>query len=720
MELYFTIKICVTILLHIFNYGLVITETVLDGRYLKTCPRPLAPSNAVVSYLAAPRFYLGKKSNGRYSVSEYQEHDKVYFQCKDGFSQAQHTIMYITCGSNGKWFPEPENSGKCIPNENFHKCTTGLFQCASSKKCISVFKRCDCVRDCDDGSDEDNCDVRRKYIMATSYGRDSAGIISSPGYPRLYPKHFSCTYYVYTLKGHRIQLDFEEFQLPDKVENKCIDRVSLVGLHPWYLSKDHKNYKKIRKSQKLSDFTETRCGDNKFKRVFSNLTHLTINVSLGYLGSDTNYRGFSLSWKVKSSTYVNDLLSKMSENMNDLKTTKNETGKEGFYTVLTPITISALLPLSLITFLCCHRRLRRRNANVKKKQKTTETDDGKDSKPMTLTENNLAQFDYQMRHSSNEQFTTYPRNLISGSSNHIIAKDNSLIEHRYHSTCNATIDTAEQNIKRDSNSSGLSEPNRYIMSYDLPLKHSPMSSVWHERPLSLHSNSRITHNINNISSRQLHSHHNNSPHLIHAVPHRCRHARCSRNLSKSQNVRNSYSSQSNSSSNLRHLKKLNNMNYDQHLYPVNSEYNDNTLGNENNKRIYPVESEYHEKLTPANEDYVKKMSPPENGLDTHQLNNYKKINSIDTKKINSIDTKNGYHNNTQPVIRRSVEAYLDCDNSSSSIEKQDFKKKIRCSKKQCAQNMWPYPDRRPTHDIYTPRSFSSTDRTLGGSLICTH
>ena len=561
------VKVWLIILLNIINSRKIVAENILDGGYLKTCPRPLAPLTAVISFLVAPRFYLGQENggNGGYGVTEYQEHDKVYFQCRDGYTQSDQSIMYISCGSDGKWFPEPEKATHCIPDKNFYKCSSELFQCVSSKKCLSVFKKCDCVNDCEDGSDEVDCDVRRRYIATTSQGRDSGGIITSPGYPRFYPKYFSCLYVIYTLKDHHIQLDFEEFQLPEKVDDRCIDHVSLVGIHPWYLSKDNKNYKRInKKDQKLEDFRETKCGTAKFRRVYSNLTHLTINVSLGYLGSDTNYRGYSLSWKVRSKKYFNELLT--SEKFDEKKdlTIKNESdANEGFYTVLTPIAISALLPLSLVTFLCCHRRLRGRHSDVQKKEKRTATDDddGDDddddddddnnveeqkSEPMTLTQNNLAQFEYQMR------YKDITRNLIRSSDHVLPPGKTSLIEHQYPTTYNATMDTAEQAIdtcedatKRNSYSSAQSETNRYIMSYDLPFRDSPITTQWHEITNSP-SNSLVTR-ISSNSPHQLHSHRSNSPRQIHSQhtnsPHGV-HSRCPRNISKSQNIRSSYSSHS--------------------------------------------------------------------------------------------------------------------------------------------------------------------------------
>jgi len=419
----------------------------------RTCSRPLPPEHAFVTSLDAPRRCDGNPHcNQGYGVDRYQEYDKLYFTCKMGFelvSSLPYNVMSVTCGRNGQWFPKIEQLGKCVSVFSVKECNSStLFRCKTSGKCIPHHKKCDCDVDCDDGSDEKDCSLRRKLIMAPPNGKKSSGIISSPGYPRSqdYPNQFNCIYHIYTLPGNHIQLDFEEFDLPKKRKRKCIDSVKLMSVHPEFLKKCRKSNKKKQVDQEtvtLPRTSHTKCGKNGFKRVYSNSSHITINVTLGYAThnpSNIKYRGLSLSWQVKNKRDFYQALHQSTEDnkrncaLSSLNSDKESEEDDRMLTVILPIALCGMLPLSILVF-CLGRRITMHIA-VEKSQSCPsnkiEPPNNKLTTTFTLTENNLAKFD-------ESQFQT-------------------------------TVSTTNKALKSNTcGSSQNSDLPRYIMSYDIPI-----------------------------------------------------------------------------------------------------------------------------------------------------------------------------------------------------------------------------------------------------------
>ena len=144
--------------------------------------------------------------------------------------------------------------------------------------------------------------------------------------------------------------------------------------------------------------------------------------------------------------------------------------------------------------------------------------------------------------------------------------------------------------------------------------------------------------------------------------------------------------------------------------------------------MHPVESDYPEHIYPLNSDYINDVVNQDYHNNTHPVkvenlqtnNDFHRVYSVDiypSARTASIDV---YHNSSYSPIRLK-DQYLECDERSSYYTEKHHKKKIRRVDKPFSQNMWPYPERRPTNDFYkSPSLGSSTDRTRGGSLMCTH
>ena len=390
-----------------------------DGGYLKTCANPDTPKHAVISKLSIPTQFYDVPGGDNYPSQEYQEHDKVYFQCKAGFTPLSNLIMYVTCNSDGSWFPEIQKVGTCIPNNQLNKCGKGLFSCKRSGKCIHASRRCDCIDDCLDRSDEVDCEVRRRVITARTSGRRSAGVITSPGYPLRYPGNFTCVYDFYTDEDHRLELKFEEFNIRGMEEGQCVDYVRVTGIHPFYL----RNKENALVGRNFIDLSESRCGNDKFDRLISNRTRVSIQIRM-----NSNYkrplRGFSLWWRVWTAQEVANFPKPAIKTKSLVERDKSKSSsRDGIYTVLTPIAISAVLPLSLIAFLCFHRKIRQYADRKKQLSLGTDTissDDSTDSstkpiQPHSLTESSLSQFAQQSlerQKIANRDY--YQRRLLQG------------------------------------------------------------------------------------------------------------------------------------------------------------------------------------------------------------------------------------------------------------------------------------------------------------------
>jgi len=456
------------LLLHIYLLQFIRTEKYLDGGYLKTCPNPVAPKNAVISYLDAQRTYSDNSNGKGYGVDEYHELDTVYFECLDGYSRTEFSRMYVTCGSNGKWFPNLKNVGKCILNRKFDRCTKDLFRCVSDRVCISKHLRCDCYSDCDDGSDEMNCETKQRHIMARNDGGDSSGVISSPGYPKQYPGHFSCIYHIRTLPNYRVEIQFEEFDIARKINGECKDHVRINGIYSF----SRQNYKP----------SQTKCGNDKFPRIFSNFTQISINVSLGNIKNyEEKHRGFVLSWQVRSNSYIYTAL--QSQRGMQFLTTNNKKNKNNIlYTVLTPVLIALILPISLILFVCFHRQRitiyfkKKKEDKKKKKQKVITSNN-----ILLLTVDNLEKFNStnvnELNETTPKKTSKKPKKQtrLSEERQQFLKpiKDNKEISTTGFSVPlrNETIPSRDLSNNRESyHSSNHSDHPRYVMSYDIQSK----------------------------------------------------------------------------------------------------------------------------------------------------------------------------------------------------------------------------------------------------------
>lgn len=687
-------------LLIAIRYKNVISKTKKKHGSLITCPPIQAPQNALIAHLVAVRKYKnGGKSSG-YSVNRYLEHDKVYFHCKSGYSSTVHSALYMTCGSNGKWFPPLEQLGKCVLNKDFNKCT-GMFQCKKSKQCISAQKHCDCVSDCDDGSDEEGCNVRRRLIWAPATGRDSSGVITSLGYPRTYPTNFSCVYHIYTLKGYKIEMDFEEFDLPEKEGNKCVDFVSLVGgMHSKFTGSDTKNFQnRIRSRRKLH---KRKCGKNGFKKVYSDLSHITINVSIGHLIQPRRvYRGFSLIWKVRNAAYFHRIMQNSSTSIESMETEEGNTSSENVYTILTPIAISALIPLSLIAFLCCHRYLRRRyiskkNAGGSLQQETNFSE----KQSMVLTENNLAKFDNEMssRESCVEQTAVHNTIAVYTESDTFSKRNqvNSTV------TCDCPCCTAYgvarkdlQVDKRNSDtySSHQSEIPRYIMSYDVP---SQQATLLENNSVINKQASFVTPDIN-YEPRLPSPVYTSSSHLNYSLPLKRLPSKCSR-----ESARHSYGSKSTSSCKLCSHHKL----VRQHRKTFECSQSDlfsQPTVDFNNEDMYRSSEDFSEFIDPVNSDCYARDSSIYNEMDS-------------STKLGS----DMYDFNIHPVIEKSKESSLNLDDGNYGQKTRHLYFDTTYGKEKYVTGL-SYSENNRTNDVYAGMPpFSNAERSRGSSLICTH
>ena len=470
------------LIISLYCLQLVLTEKIIDGGHLKTCPRPIPPKNAVISYIQADRKYPDDSNSKGYGVHEYHEYDAVHFRCKEGHSQLDYSAMYITCGSDGEWFPKIENAGKCIANKDIGKCKDS-FLCKASDTCISASKKCDCYPDCSDGSDEKNCKVKERHITARTTrrdlsdvsGRDDNGIITSPNYPIKYPRDFSCIYHISTFPNHRIEIDFREFSIPQKVDGKCTDYVRVSGLHPYYFSRHVKDSTRLYSGKQIEKY-ETRCGEDYNGKVYSNFSHVAINISLGNLNLPIhgNYRGVSLKWKIRSSDYVKKQIQNISEKtQNIIKRTENSKLNDNLFTVITPICISALLPVSLIILLCFHRRLRQRC--LSKRSWCSNKPNENSGRVFTLTVDNLAKFnDVNPDQKETKKKKPKRKTKLSEEREHFIV---------YSKVANAVQTSVVQSLTRENiqidprnsietltNANKSNEIPRYIMSYDMQMR----------------------------------------------------------------------------------------------------------------------------------------------------------------------------------------------------------------------------------------------------------
>ncbi|XP_012554825.1 uncharacterized protein LOC101234383 [Hydra vulgaris] len=334
----------------IFFIRCTVNGTTADRSFIN-CPSPRPPENTIIAQVL--------RSSSNIFNSDYLEHDKVYFQCKDGYSNIDiNSLMYATCASNGKWFPPTDILGKCVLDHQISQCRDGFFRCRKSRSCIEKHKKCNCEQDCEDGSDEENCLERRRYYFVPSRGKDSNGIITSPGFPKSYPKNFSCTYYFNTMKNHHVELFFEEFQLPNRSFNECTDYLS-IGM--------------VQTKTKRFPMGEKICGhDLYFKFLHSNKTRIVIKVDLGTNSVKLNNKdrvpkGYSFTWRVRYNELVKNHLNMLGEKFPTTK--KTIPNNENLYTIITPVAITFVLSILLIAFLYYYKKTKTKN-NKKEENKT--------------------------------------------------------------------------------------------------------------------------------------------------------------------------------------------------------------------------------------------------------------------------------------------------------------------------------------------------------------
>lgn len=108
--------------------------------------------------------------------------EKAVFVCKKGFRQIGW-LQTLTCQMNGSWLLRLSSikddfrlgdgtHGYCLPNN----CSRNQsFECSSGGLPLPICKKCDCIVDCPDGSDEANCGP----ILVNLTGR-AVGEITSP------------------------------------------------------------------------------------------------------------------------------------------------------------------------------------------------------------------------------------------------------------------------------------------------------------------------------------------------------------------------------------------------------------------------------------------------------------------------------------------------------------------------------------------------------------
>ena len=316
------------------------------------CPRPPpSPQNALISAGSLLKLHRGK-------IGVY---DKIEFECKNGYQESG--LMWTLCGTKGKWYPDKKSpkAGVCKKvkmRRDPPSCQLNEFRCLKGDiVCIEDTRRCDCTFDCEDASDEIGCKNPRQTISADPYSHSKSGVLSSPGYP-WYPKHgFNCTYSFETRANYRVQLAFEEFDLQQKSNGDCIDYIKLSGV-------DSEDLNEVDK--RAQDLSTIKC-QNRFSNFYTIASNTSVSLvmkvqmtKLRLLGSsdDNKFSGYSLSWTVKyKSKILQERENRTRENVNHIDKWRSgqKVQKEGLFTVLIPIAISALLPLSVIAFLCCQR-----------------------------------------------------------------------------------------------------------------------------------------------------------------------------------------------------------------------------------------------------------------------------------------------------------------------------------------------------------------------------
>eukprot|EP00794_Sanderia_malayensis_P019488 gene19488-21413_t len=334
------------------------------------CPYPIGPAHSVLSALS----YLD-----RYNFNGFQPYQRVKFVCRAGYKNTKGS-MWSICLVSGRWYPDTQKTGVCTREIRTRpvQCMK-QFKCRKDLQCIDRKLRCDCKPDCRDGTDEIGCKNPKNFIFATSASNAKSGVLTSPNFPFGYPKtDFRCTFKFFAAANKRIEVKFEEFSLRENVDGKCMDFIRLNGMSDAMIDKDR----------------IVRCGKDSFKTVISNSSDLEIQVKLDGVKERQTLKGYSLTWKVISNVEAKMFIDKMEvkkllkKKENKAKQTFDQGGadevdrgkhekkmNDNILNVLIPICISAVLPLSVISFVCYHMKYRQRHMTGSKGNEVNEIKD---------------------------------------------------------------------------------------------------------------------------------------------------------------------------------------------------------------------------------------------------------------------------------------------------------------------------------------------------------
>ena len=337
--------------------------------YETTCPYPVPPKHAVLS----AQSYLDE-----FNFNGFQVYQRVVFICRVGYRQTKGA-MWSICGVSGRWYPDTRHAGECSRELRTGEIECkGRFRCRKDLQCIDKKLRCDCKPDCRDGTDEIGCKNPKKFIFINPAGRKTSGVLTSPNYPLGYARNdFRCHFVFYTDPAYRVKLSFEDFSLRGKTKGKCLDYVKIIGIH--------KIYKKKLDSNAKDQKSIIHCGSRSFDAVISNSSQLEMFVRLTGAKNPprrTKLKGYSLSWSVLSQSKATEIVQKVARRFEQEQAkpvvdsqAKRKTNNENMLTILLPVAISALLPVSMLLFLCYHVRAKQAKSAKEEQGKKEGTGD---------------------------------------------------------------------------------------------------------------------------------------------------------------------------------------------------------------------------------------------------------------------------------------------------------------------------------------------------------
>ncbi|XP_071959713.1 low-density lipoprotein receptor-related protein 12-like [Antedon mediterranea] len=168
---------------------------------------------------------------------------------RNGFSLDFYTSPYPTASCNTQTEFHCKAEKKCIPitwkcNDQYEcsdgsdeapslchgltsvvpatptECGLHLFSCISAatqqKECFPDIRKCDTVKDCSDGRDEEGCGKCMHYL------EDNQGYFISPNFPMNYGNNLDCQWKIIVSEGNTIQLRFVEFELDAMLDTDYI------------------------------------------------------------------------------------------------------------------------------------------------------------------------------------------------------------------------------------------------------------------------------------------------------------------------------------------------------------------------------------------------------------------------------------------------------------------------------------------------------------------